>query len=162
MLSRFICVQLFVTLWTLACRAPLSMGFSRQEYWSGLPRPPTGYLPDPGIKSMSLIFPVLAGGFFTISATGEALSTLARFLKKGMPPKLLKSVRLATYSTGERNKYIGFKKHIFRVIYHHAYLQMFYLNSKMILQLKCISTTQMQTKILSPHIFLTAFESQTK
>ena len=43
-------VQLFVTLWTVACQAPLSMGFSRQEYWSGLPCPSPGDLPDPGIE----------------------------------------------------------------------------------------------------------------
>ena len=48
------CVRLFVTLWTLACKPPLSMGFSRQEYWSGLPCPPPGDLPDPGIKPASL------------------------------------------------------------------------------------------------------------
>ena len=47
------------------------MGFSRQEYWSGLPCPPPGDLPDPGIKPESLTSPALAGGFFTISATGE-------------------------------------------------------------------------------------------
>ena len=44
------CVQLFETLWTVACQAPLSMGFSRQEHWSGLPFPSPGGLPDPGIK----------------------------------------------------------------------------------------------------------------
>ena len=54
MLSSFSCVWLFVTLWTVAGQAPLSMGFSRQEYWSGLPRPPPGDLPDPEIKSESL------------------------------------------------------------------------------------------------------------
>ena len=48
------------------------MGFSRQEYWSGLPFPPPGDLPDPGIKLASLESPALAGGFFTISATWEA------------------------------------------------------------------------------------------
>ena len=46
-------------------------GFSRQEYWSGLPRPPPGDLPNPGIKLMSLMSPVLAGGFFTTSTTWE-------------------------------------------------------------------------------------------
>ena len=51
---------------------PLSMGFSRQEYWSGLPCPPAEYLPDPGIKPMSLKSPVLAGGFFTTRATWES------------------------------------------------------------------------------------------
>ena len=48
-LNHFICVQLFVTLWTVARQAPLSMGFSRQEYWSGLACPPPGDLPDPGL-----------------------------------------------------------------------------------------------------------------
>ena len=43
-------VQLFVTPWTVACQAPLSMGFSRQEYWNGLPFPPSGNLPNPGFK----------------------------------------------------------------------------------------------------------------
>ena len=47
-LSHFSCVRLFVTLWTVARQAPLSMGFSRQEYWSGLPCPPPEDLPDPG------------------------------------------------------------------------------------------------------------------
>ena len=46
-LSRFSCVQYFVTLWTVVQQAPLSMGFSRQKYWSGLPCPPPGDLPDP-------------------------------------------------------------------------------------------------------------------
>ena len=52
LLSR---IGLFVTLWTVACQAPLSMGFPRQEYWSGLPFPPLGYLPNPGIKPVSPI-----------------------------------------------------------------------------------------------------------
>ena len=56
----------------MGCQAPLSMGFSRQEYWSGLPRPPPGDLPDPGIKPVSLMSPALAGGFFTTSAIWEA------------------------------------------------------------------------------------------
>ena len=53
------------TPWTVAHQAPLSMGFSRQEYWSGLPFPPPGDFPDPGIKSTSPVSPALAGGFFT-------------------------------------------------------------------------------------------------
>ena len=52
-----------------AHEAPLSMGFSRQEDWSGLPCPPLGDLPDPGIKPSSLMSPALAGRFFTTSAT---------------------------------------------------------------------------------------------
>ena len=53
-------------------RAPLSMGFSRQEYWSGLLCPPPGDLPDPGIEPLSLTSPALGGGFFSPSATWEA------------------------------------------------------------------------------------------
>ena len=67
MLNRFSRVQLFVTLWTVACQAPLSVGFSRQEYWSGLPFPPPGDIPDPGTKPTS---PALAGGFFTTELPG--------------------------------------------------------------------------------------------
>ena len=52
-LSHFSCVPLFVTPWTIARQAPLSMGFSRQEYWSGLPCPSPGDLPDPGIEPRS-------------------------------------------------------------------------------------------------------------
>ena len=52
-LSHFSCVQLCVTVWTAACQAPLSMGFSRQEYWSGLLGPPPGTLPDSGIEPVS-------------------------------------------------------------------------------------------------------------
>ena len=72
MLSCFSHVQLFVTLWTVAHQAPLSKGFSRQGYWSGLPCPPPENLPDPGIEPKSLMFPALAGEFFTTSATSEA------------------------------------------------------------------------------------------
>ena len=51
------------------------MGFSRQEYWSGFPRPPPGYLPHSGIKTMSLTSPALASEFFTTNATWEARDT---------------------------------------------------------------------------------------
>ena len=60
-----------VTPWTVALQAPLSMGFSRQEYWSGLPFPLPGDLPDSGIELVSLMSPALAGGFFTTSATWD-------------------------------------------------------------------------------------------
>ena len=72
-LSCFLHVQLFVMLWIVACQAPLSMGFSRQEYWSGLTCPPPGNLPDPGVEFMSLLFPALAGGgSLTTNATWKA------------------------------------------------------------------------------------------
>ena len=60
------------TLWTVVCQAPLSTGYFRQEYWSGLPFPPAGDLPKPGIKPISPTSPALAGGVFTHSAIGEA------------------------------------------------------------------------------------------
>ena len=61
------------TPWTVACRqAPLSMGFSRQLYWSGLPCSPPRDLPETWIEPASLMSPVLAGGFFTTSATWQA------------------------------------------------------------------------------------------
>ena len=63
--------QLFVTPCTVAHLAPLSMGFSRQEDWNGLPCPPSGDLPDPGIRTVSLLSPALAGGFFTTRASWE-------------------------------------------------------------------------------------------
>ena len=66
-------VQLFVTLWTVAPQATLSMEFSRQEYWRGLPCPPPGGLPDPETELATLMSLALAGGFFTTSATWEAL-----------------------------------------------------------------------------------------
>ena len=72
-LSHFSCVQLCVTLWTVARQAPLSMEFSRQQYWNGLPCPSPGDLPDPGIEPASLTSPALAGKFFNTCTTWEAL-----------------------------------------------------------------------------------------
>ena len=66
-------VQFFVAPWTVAFQAPLSMEFPRQELWSGLPFPPPGDLPSPGIEPASLKSPALAGGFLTTSTTWEAL-----------------------------------------------------------------------------------------
>ena len=67
-------LQLFVMLWTVAHQAPLSMGFPRQEYWSGLPCPPLGDLPDPGIEPASLASPALAGRFFALAMDSPALA----------------------------------------------------------------------------------------
>ena len=55
MIIRFSCVQLFATLWTVTCQAPLSTGFSRQECWSGLPWPSPGYLSNPGAELLHLL-----------------------------------------------------------------------------------------------------------
>ena len=65
MLSCFSCVQLFPMLWTVACQAPLSMGFSSQEYWSELSCPPPGGLPNPGIE------PALAVRFLPLAPPGK-------------------------------------------------------------------------------------------
>ena len=70
--SCFRRVRLSATPWTVACQAPLSLGFSRQEYWSGLLCPPPGDFSDPGIEPASLVSPALKGGFFTTSTTWEA------------------------------------------------------------------------------------------
>ena len=67
-------VRLFVTPWTLAHQAPLSMEFSRQEYWSGLLNPPPGDLPGPGIKPTFPVSLALAGGFFTTVPPSLALT----------------------------------------------------------------------------------------
>ena len=87
MLSRFSCVRLFVTPWSVACQVPLSMGFSRQEHWSGLPCSPLRDLPDPGTEPMSLLSPTLAEGFFTTESPGKP-SVSMRVYNEG------KSIRL--------------------------------------------------------------------
>ena len=66
-------VRLFVTAWTVARQGPLSMGFSKQENWSGLPYPPSGDLPKQ-IKPLSLTSPALADGCFTVSTVWKAQS----------------------------------------------------------------------------------------
>ena len=71
MLTHSSCVQFFVTLWTVTRQAPLSMELSGQEYRSGLPIPPPGDLPDPGIKPVSLMSPALVGRFFTTEPPGK-------------------------------------------------------------------------------------------
>ena len=63
-------VQLFATLWTVACQAPLSMGFFRQEYWSELPFATPGDLPDPGIKPTPLEAPALQVDYLPAEPSG--------------------------------------------------------------------------------------------
>ena len=70
--AKSIQLCLFATRWIIAHQAPLSMGFSRQEYWSGLPFPPPGDLPNPGIEPTSLASAALADGSLSTSATWEA------------------------------------------------------------------------------------------
>ena len=67
------CIRFSVTPQTVACQVPLSMGFSRQEYWSGLLFPSPGDLPNPAIKPGSPVSPALAGRFFTTEPPGKSL-----------------------------------------------------------------------------------------
>ena len=83
-LSHFSRVRLFVTPQTVAHQAPLSIGFSRQECWSGLPSPPPGDLPDPGIEPSSLKSPALAGGFFTTGTPGKPNRTKSNTKQHGL------------------------------------------------------------------------------
>ena len=84
MLSSSSHVRLLETPWTVAHQSPLSMGFCRQAYWSRLPCPPPGNLPDPGIEPASPVSPALAGRFFTTSATWEAPASASLRI---FPPK---------------------------------------------------------------------------
>ena len=71
-------VQLFVTLWTVAHQAPLSVGFSRQEYWSGLPFPPPEGLPDPGIEPVSPAAPAWQGDSSYAEPSGKPMLRSSR------------------------------------------------------------------------------------
>ena len=88
LLSCFSRVWLCVILWTIAHQAPLSMGFSSQEYQSGLPCPPPGHFPDPVIELASLRSPPLAGRFFTTAAAAKLLQSCLTLCNPidGSPP----------------------------------------------------------------------------
>ena len=73
LLSHFRHAQLFEAPWTIALQAPVSMGFSRQEYWGGLPFPSPGDLPDPGIKPTSLELPAMQMDSLPLSLWGSNL-----------------------------------------------------------------------------------------
>ena len=88
----------FTTPWTVACQAPLSMEFSRQEYCSGLPFPSPGDLLDPGITPMTLLFPALAGRFFTTVPLGNP-TVLSKFLKQNLNTLCTFKLRLTGFST---------------------------------------------------------------
>ena len=82
-LSSFSRVQLFVTLWTIARQAPLSMGFFQQEYWSGLPFPSPGELLNPGIKPASLVFPASQVDSLPLSHLGRRTSITRQYKRGG-------------------------------------------------------------------------------
>ena len=74
------CVKFFVTLWTIACQAPLYMWLYQQEYWNVSPFPPLGNLPDTGIEPLVLVATALTGGFLTTEPPGK-LSLIIRDMK---------------------------------------------------------------------------------
>ena len=73
------CVQPFVTLWTVACQAPLSIKFFRQEYWNGLPLLPPGHLPDPGINLLCPVRPELQADSLPMNHWGSPLCKILKF-----------------------------------------------------------------------------------
>ena len=75
------CIQLFVNPWTVGCQVPLSMEFSRQEDWNGLPFPTPGDLTDAGIKPRSSMSPAVAGRFFITAPTGKPTSAKVGTIK---------------------------------------------------------------------------------
>ena len=103
-MSHFSPVWLCATLWTEACQAPLSMGFSRKEHWSVLPCPPPGDLPDPGIDPMSLMSPASAGGFFIAEAPGKPLDNQTYSERTGWRGAVLRCSRshICGVSEGQR------------------------------------------------------------
>ena len=112
MLGCFGRVCLCVTLWTTACQALLSKGFSRQKYWSVLPCPPPGHLPDPGIKTASLTSHAVTGGFLIAEPPGKShlhyyLDIIGGIIKSNQ--KTIKTIR--TRKT-EINKPIFFSEDI--------------------------------------------------
>ena len=96
MLSLQSCPTLYRP-WTVGRQSPLSMGFSRQEYWSGLPFPSPGNLPDPGIKPAFLLSPALAGGFFTTRATWDANVVLIIVMWKILDRNIFQFLPLMTW-----------------------------------------------------------------
>ena len=90
---NFCQVQLFATPWSVACQASLSMGFTRLEYWSGLPLPFPGDLPNPGIEPES---PALAGKFFSTEPPGKSMHLLSVAAAGGMLVSPKSSTEIST------------------------------------------------------------------
>ena len=114
MLSLFHCVQLFATLWTVALQAPLSTGFYRQEYWSGLPYPPSGCLPETGTEPASLMPPALAAGSLTLIPPGKPTDPKAQCSGSQVLVQMYKAVGLDRmfYLIQERHDVNLLAKHI--------------------------------------------------
>ena len=115
MLSHFSRVRLTVTPLTVARQAPLSMGFPRQEYWSGLPFPSPGGLPDPGIEPTSLKSPAMAGRFFTTICYLYLSLTEARGRRRGGRNQIHKTIFTPFMGTTKITHWIKKKKVLFKV-----------------------------------------------
>ena len=117
LLSCFSHTRFVATPWTVACQAPLSMGFSGQEYWNRLPHPPPGDFPNPGIESVSFMFPTLGSGFFIISTTWEALVStplpcpLAMLTDNWKPPNTAYTNCSTPTSPGHKQLNVVYGKH---------------------------------------------------
>ena len=108
--KSFQSVQLFVTLCTVACQAPLSMGFSKQEYWNGLPCPYPGDLPDPGIKPTSLCLLHWQAGSLPLAPSGKPFGRLHT-------GKCLRGSLSTLDSGGEcREPFLSFEEEIERIL----------------------------------------------
>ena len=95
-LSRLTCARCYATLWTIARQAPLSMGWSRQEFRSGLPCPPPGDLLSPGIQPGDQTYvSCIAGGFFTHRVTWDALIW---YTKEHIPSPAIQNNRLTEFN----------------------------------------------------------------
>ena len=102
MLSHFSRVRLFATLWTVASQAPLSMGFSWQEYWNGLPCPSPRYLPNPGIKPTSSAAPALQADSLPLSHWGRPYMTaliILNIITSMNPPRKVRMCVIACIYT---------------------------------------------------------------
>ena len=150
--SPFRCVWLFTTLGTVAHQAPVSMGFSRLEYWNGLPCPPSGDLPNPGIKPVSACVSCIAGGFFTHWATWEAHSNLILLMPIRVPNRIgadhaafLSAKRQEIISLGNINCQLFLANWIMGRSWHLLLLHNFYGCQKLIDQKKKKKTYNLGT-----------------
>ena len=103
MLSRFSSSDSLLTLWTVAHQAPLSMGFSRQEYWSGIPCPPPGDLPNPGIKPRSLTPPASADSSLPLAPLSWLVHNKNVFLT------VLQAGRVPVWSGSSKDSLLGYR-----------------------------------------------------
>ena len=101
--------------WTVACQAPPSIGFSRQEYWSGLPCPPPWDLPEPGIKPMFLMSPALAGGFFTSTTARFQLKSIVNVLAQSALTKIKWKIQAKTCQLFNKTNLLLLLSHFSRV-----------------------------------------------